>query len=190
MSFLLRAGEIVLASRKLLKPGVSTRCPYREPDYREVMAHPNSDHSVIDMKSFPEDHRVSDLFAAALAVQTRAYAPYSHFLVGAAILSPSGKIYSGCNVENAAYPVGTCAEAGAIAAMIAGGDTKISVLLTVCDGDEVGTCCGGCRQRVREFASETTPIYACGPRGVRATFTMESLLPTSFGPENLVGFVP
>lgn len=147
------------------------------------------DHPIIETASLPSDHRVADLFAAALDVQARAYAPYSHFLVGAAILTPSGKIYSGCNVENAAYPVGTCAEAGAIAAMIAGGDTQISVLLTVCDSEDVGTCCGGCRQRVREFASPSTPIYACGPRGVRAAFTMESILPTSFGPENLSGFV-
>jgi cytidine deaminase len=141
------------------------------------------------MSTLPAEHRVSDLFAAAVAVQARAYAPYSHFPVGSSILTPSGKIYSGCNVENAAYPVGTCAEAGAIAAMIAGGDTEIAVLLTVCDSEEVGTCCGGCRQRVREFASQSTPIYACGPDGVRAVFTMETLLPTSFGPENLSGFV-
>lgn len=130
-----------------------------------------------------------DLFDAAKSVQARAYAPYSHFPVGAAILTPSGRIYSGCNVENAAYPVGSCAEAGAIAAMIAGGDTEIAVLLTICDSDDVGTCCGGCRQRVREFAGPWTPIYACGPVGVRAVFTMETLLPTSFGPENLSGFV-
>lgn len=162
------------------------RAPEKSPgDYGEVV-----NHSTIEMSSLPSDHRVTDLFAAALAVQSKAYAPYSHFLVGAAILTPGGRIYSGCNVENAAYPVGTCAEAGAIAAMVAGGDTEIAVLLTVCDSAEVGTCCGGCRQRVREFAGSTTPIYACGPGGVRAIFTMESLLPTSFGPENLTGFVP
>ena len=146
-------------------------------------------HPTVEMSTLPTEHRVSDLFAAAVAVQARAYAPYSHFLVGASILTSNGKIYSGCNVENAAYPVGTCAEAGAIAAMIAGGDTEIAVLLTVCDSQDVGTCCGGCRQRVREFASQSTPIYACGPSGVRAVFTMETLLPTSFGPENLSGFV-
>lgn len=129
------------------------------------------------------------MFEKAREVQQSAYAPYSHFLVGAAILSPSGRVHVGCNVENAAYPVGTCAEAGAIAAMIAAGDREIAVLVTVCDGDEVGTCCGGCRQRVREFAAPSTPVYACGPDGVRAVFTMEQLLPTSFGPENLKGFV-
>lgn len=138
---------------------------------------------------YPPEHRVAELFAAAKRVQEQAYAPYSHFLVGAAILSSSGRIHVGCNVENAAYPVGTCAEAGAIAAMCAAGDRDIAVLVTICDSVDVGTCCGGCRQRVREFALPSTPIYACGPDGVRATFTMESLLPTSFGPENLSGFV-
>lgn len=143
----------------------------------------------IDSSDLPSEHRVDELFQAAREVQRRAYAPYSHFPVGAAILSASGSIHVGCNVENAAYPVGTCAEAGAIAAMVAAGDHDIAVLVTVCDGDEVGTCCGGCRQRVREFAAPQTPIYACGPQGVRAIFTMETLLPTSFGPENLTGFV-
>ena len=138
---------------------------------------------------FPAAHRVDELFEAARAVQRNAYAPCSHFPVGAAILTPSGRIHAGCNVENAAYPVGSCAEAGAIAAMVAAGETRITVLLTICDSTEVGTCCGGCRQRVREFADMDTPIYACGPDGVRAVFTMEQLLPTSFGPENLSGFV-
>lgn len=138
---------------------------------------------------FPREHRVAELFAAAKSVQGRAYAPYSHFPVGAAILTPEGRIHAGCNVENAAYPVGSCAEAGAIAAMVAAGDLRIAVLLTICDSEEVGTCCGGCRQRVREFASTDTPIYACGPEGVRATFTMAELLPASFGPDNLRGFV-
>ena len=141
------------------------------------------------MTEFPIEHRVDELFAAAKAVQKNAYAPYSHFPVGAAILTPSGRIHAGCNVENAAYPVGACAEAGAIAAMVAAGETAISVILTICDSIEVGTCCGGCRQRVREFATADTLIYACGPDGVCAVFTMEQLLPTSFGPENLNGFV-
>ena len=143
----------------------------------------------INFTDSPSEHRVRELFLAAQDVQARAYAPYSHFLVGAAILTSTGTTYVGCNVENAAYPVGSCAEAGAIAAMVAGGDTEIAVLVTICDSAEVGTCCGGCRQRVREFAKSDTPIYACGPDGIRAVFTMEQLLPTSFGPENLVGFV-
>ena len=130
-----------------------------------------------------------ELRSAASGAMSKAYAPYSNFPVGVAGLVDDGRIVTGCNVENAAYPVGSCAEAGAIAAMVAGGDTEIAVLVTICDGAEVGTCCGGCRQRVREFAKSDTPIYACGPDGIRAVFTMEQLLPTSFGPENLVGFV-
>ena len=128
---------------------------------------------------------VDALFSAALAVQKNAYAPYSHFFVGASLLTSSGRIYACCNVENAAYPSAVCAEAGAISAMIAGGDREIVAVLTVCDGEQLGTCCGNCRQRIREFARPDTPIYACGPEGVRATFTLEGFLPASFGPENL-----
>jgi cytidine deaminase len=129
--------------------------------------------------------RVAELFAAALAVQQNAYAPYSKYRVGAAVLTPSGRIFSGCNVENAAYPQGACAEAGAIAAMCAAGERTIVAVLTVCDGDELGTCCGGCRQRLREFAAPNTPVYAADGTGVQATFTLEGLLPHSFGPEHL-----
>ena len=132
--------------------------------------------------------RVDELFAAALAVQQHAYAPYSNYRVGAAVLTSSGAIFSGCNVENAAYPQGACAEAGAIAAMCAAGEREIVAVLTVCDGEAIGTCCGGCRQRLREFAAGNTPIYAAGPDGVRATFTLDELLPHSFGPEHLTEF--
>lgn len=131
---------------------------------------------------------VDELFEAAKAVQAKAHAPYSRFRVGAAIRTASGKVFSGCNVENAAYPQGSCAEAGAISAMVAAGEHEIVAVLTVCDGDEIGTCCGGCRQRIREFATGATPIYAAGPDGVRATFTLDDLLPHSFGPEHLSEF--
>jgi len=129
--------------------------------------------------------RIDELFAAALAVQQNAYAPYSNYRVGAAVLTSSGTIYAGCNVENAAYPQGACAEAGAIAAMCAAGEREIVAVLTVCDGETLGTCCGGCRQRIREFAALDTPVYAADGSGVRATFTLEGLLPQSFGPEHL-----
>ena len=131
---------------------------------------------------------VDELFAAAKAVQAKAHAPYSHFPVGAAIRTSSGRVFAGCNVENAAYPQGSCAEAGAISAMVAGGENEIVAVLTVCDGDAIGTCCGGCRQRIREFAKGDTPIYAAGPEGVRATFTLDGLLPHSFGPDHLTEF--
>jgi cytidine deaminase len=131
------------------------------------------------------DETVQLLFDQARAVQAHAHAPYSRFAVGAALLADDGRVYAGCNVENAAFPQGICAEAAAIAAMVAGGARRIVVLLTVADGDEISTCCGGCRQRIREFAARDCPIHAAGPDGVRRTFTLEELLPNSFGPENL-----
>ena len=115
----------------------------------------------------------------------KAYVPYSNFMVGAVIESQAGKVYSGCNVENAAYPEGTCAEAGAIAAMILDGEKQIDNIYVMGKGDQLVTPCGGCRQKIREFATPDTKIHICGPEGVRKTLTMEELLPFSFGPENL-----
>ena len=94
-------------------------------------------------------------------MQANAHAPYSRFRVGAAVRTASGRVFAGCNVENAAYPQGSCAEAGAISAMVAAGEHEIVAVLTVCDGEAIGTCCGGCRQRLREFAAVTlrsTPL--------------------------------
>jgi cytidine deaminase len=125
------------------------------------------------------------LFAAALAAQQKAYAPYSRFKVGAAILADDGKVYPGCNVENAAYPVGACAEAGAISAMIAGGAGAIRAIVVIGNGAELVTPCGACRQRIREFAAPETPILIAGPDGIRARFSLAELLPASFGPANL-----
>jgi len=125
------------------------------------------------------------LFAAAKAAQSRAYAPYSRFKVGAAILGDDGRVYPGCNVENAAYPVGACAEAGAISAMIAGGARAIRTIVVIGDGTELVTPCGACRQRIREFAAPETPIVIAGPEGIRARFSLAELLPASFGPANL-----
>ncbi|MGO4171320.1 cytidine deaminase [Bosea sp. TAF32] len=125
------------------------------------------------------------LFAAAAAIQPRAYAPYSRFKVGSALLGDDGAVYAGCNVENAAYPVGTCAEAGAIAAMVAGGGQAIRAILVFGDGAELVTPCGACRQRIREFAMPETPVAIAGPEGIRARFTLAELLPASFGPANL-----
>jgi len=129
--------------------------------------------------------RSAELLEAALAARENAYAPYSRFLVGAAILTPEGEIYSGCNVENAAYPQGACAEAGAIAAMARAGRRAIAEVLVIGDGEGLCTPCGGCRQRIREFAAPTTPVHIAGLQGVRASFTLEELLPHSFGPEHL-----
>ena len=126
-----------------------------------------------------------ELFDAAMAAMANAHAPYSHYPVGAAVRAASGTVYAGCNVENAAYPQGWCAEASAIAAMVTAGEREIMEVLTVGQGELVGTCCGGCRQKLREFAALDVPVFACGPDGIRATFTLGDLLPHSFGPEHL-----
>jgi cytidine deaminase len=128
---------------------------------------------------------LDDLFSAAKAAQQRAYAPYSRFKVGAALLADDGAVYPGCNVENAAYPVGACAEAGAISAMVAGGARAIRAILVLGDGEALVTPCGACRQRIREFAMPETPILIAGPDGIRARFSLAELLPASFGPANL-----
>ena len=128
---------------------------------------------------------IEALFEAAKAVQAKAYAPYSGFKVGAAIMTPGGKVFTGCNVENAAYPVGTCAEAGAISAMLAAGESRIAEIVVMGEGENLVTPCGGCRQRIREFAAGDTPIHIAGPEGIRRSFTLEELLPFSFGPDNL-----
>lgn len=129
---------------------------------------------------------LSDLFDAAHAAYARAYAPYSKFSVGAAIRADDGRVYAGCNVENAAYPVGACAEAGAISAMILGGGRRITEILVLGGPDgQLCTPCGGCRQRIREFAADDCPVHIAGPEGLRRSFTFRELLPHSFGPENL-----
>src|SRR5271154_5542500 len=124
------------------------------------------------------DSALAALFDAARAAQGKAYAPYSRFRVGAAIRTPGGAIYSGCNVENAAYPQSACAEAGAIGAMALAGGRRIAGNLVI-GGDGEGLCtpCGGCRQRIREFAEASAPVHVAGPEGVRASFKLGELLP-------------
>jgi cytidine deaminase len=125
------------------------------------------------------------LLVAARSVRSRAYAPYSKFKVGAALLDSEGIIYVGCNVENAAYPQGLCAEAGAIAAMVAAGGTRIVAAVVVGEGAQACTPCGGCRQKLREFAGDDLPVIVADGQTVRARFTLGELLPASFGPEHL-----
>lgn len=127
----------------------------------------------------------TQLVTAAINAMARAYAPYSGFAVGAAILCEAGRIHSGSNIENAAYPLGNCAEASAIAAMIAAGSRQISAIAVAGSGDLLCTPCGGCRQRIREFAAPSTAVLVAGPQGLRRRFTLDQLLPQSFGPENL-----
>ena len=128
----------------------------------------------------------TELVAAAIDAMTRAYAPYSRFSVGAAIRDETGAVHVGANVENAAYPVGNCAEASAIAAMVIAGGTRIDeIAVAGGDGNLLCTPCGACRQRIREFATADTPVLVCGPDGLMRRFTLGELLPESFGPENL-----
>jgi len=134
------------------------------------------------MSSVLDSKKAIELAGIAMS---KAYVPYSEFKVGAVIETPNGMVYSGCNVENAAYPEGTCAEAGAIAAMVLDGEHKIDNIYVMGNGDQLVTPCGGCRQKIREFSTPETQIHICGPEGVRKSLTMEELLPFSFGPENL-----
>lgn len=121
-----------------------------------------------------------DLLTAAKAVRERAYAPYSNFKVGAAIQSTSGAVYVGCNVENVAYPEGTCAEAGAIAAMIAAGDLRIKHVAVVADSPEPVTPCGGCRQKLSEFGASDVPVTLAAMNGRVLQMTLGALLPGGF----------
>jgi cytidine deaminase len=125
------------------------------------------------------------LLAAARVARTQAYAPYSNFLVGAAVLDEQGRIHAGCNVENAAFPEGVCAEAGALSAMVLAGGRRVAAVAVVGTGEKWVTPCGGCRQKLREFAQGHTPVLVADTERVRATLTMEQLLPHSFGPDNL-----
>ena len=127
----------------------------------------------------------SDIVAAARAAMARAYAPYSRFKVGAAVHGESGRLYAGCNVENAAYPQGWCAEASAIAAMVMAGETRMIEAAVMGGDDELCTPCGGCRQKLYEFAGGDLPIHVCGTEGPRRTVTLGELLPLAFGPETL-----
>ena len=126
------------------------------------------------------------LVEAAVAARARAYAPYSRFAVGAALRTAEGAVHAGCNVENAAYPEGTCAEAGAIAAMALAGGRRIVELVVAGGGGVPCTPCGGCRQKIREFAAPETPIRMVDGEGrLLLTARLDELLPHSFGPANL-----
>lgn len=114
----------------------------------------------------------------------RAYVPYSHFPVGAALRDEHGTIHAAANVENAAYPQGQCAEASAIGVMVAAGGSRITEI-AVAGNTELITPCGGCRQRLREFTTPEVKVHLCGPEGIRRTVSFSDLLPLSFGPEDL-----
>ena len=123
---------------------------------------------------------MSDLIAAAARVRENAYAPYSRFKVGAAVRGASGAIYLGCNVENVAYPEGTCAEAGAIAAMVAAGEVRLTAVAVIADSPEPVPPCGGCRQKLAEFGAPEVPVTLATSDGKRHDTSIAALLPGSF----------
>jgi homotetrameric cytidine deaminase len=126
-----------------------------------------------------------ELLALARAAAGHAYAPYSNFPVGAAVRTADGRRYAGANVENAAYPQGQCAEASALGAMVAGGGGRVVEVVVAAPSAEECAPCGGCRQRLREFADQDAPIHLADMERVRRTTSLAELLPLSFGPESL-----
>jgi cytidine deaminase len=127
------------------------------------------------------------LFQQALKVRELAHAPYSKFKVGAAIRTATGKIFVGCNVENIAYPEGSCAEAGAISAMIAGGEKQIEEIIVVADSPVPISPCGGCRQKIAEFSSADTSVLIAGLDGEVSRKRIGELLPDAFTISHLEG---
>ena len=126
------------------------------------------------------------MIEAALAARHQAYAPYSRFRVGAALMCERGIVHAGCNVENAAYPQGTCAEAGAVAALVLSGSRRIRSVVVAGDGSTPCTPCGGCRQRIREFAEVGTSVRMVDASGtVLLVRSLDELLPHAFGPASL-----
>ena len=128
------------------------------------------------------------LVDAARAARLRAYAPYSRFAVGAAVLDEEGRIHAGCNVENAAYPQGICAEATALVHMVLAGGRQVRAVAVVGDAPQPVTPCGGCRQKLREFAADGVPVVVADLHTVRARYTLGELLPASFGPDHQRSF--
>ena len=122
---------------------------------------------------------------AVRGAMQQAYAPYSNYPVGALVVTADGQTFVGCNVENASYPEGHCAETAAIAAMVMAGQRHISKVYIMSQDAQGATPCGGCRQRIREFAQAHTPVILCNPEQVVRSMTLGDLLPHAFGPEFL-----
>ena len=125
------------------------------------------------------------LRTAARKVRENAYAPYSNFRVGAAIRAQSGAIFAGCNVENVAYPEGTCAEAGAIAAMIAAGETQLIEVYVIAGSPMPVTPCGGCRQKLAEFGEADVSVTMATTDGIEQKTTIGQLLPGAFTTDHM-----
>jgi cytidine deaminase len=132
--------------------------------------------------SRPPEQQIDELVAAAAEVRTNAYAPYSEFHVGAAILT-GGRVFTGVNVENASYPMSVCAERNAVAAAIAAGERKIDCVAVVTDADRPTPPCGGCRQVLWEFGPESLVVSET-TSGERTAWALEDLIPDAFGPDS------
>jgi cytidine deaminase len=128
---------------------------------------------------------VEDLFNLAQQARARAYAPYSRFPVGAALRTQTGALFAGCNVENAAYPLGVCAETSAISAMVAAGESRIAEILVLGPGPQKLSPCGACRQRIAEFICDGGLVHMADPAGEVFSVTIGELLPHAFGPDAL-----
>ncbi|WP_443627595.1 cytidine deaminase [Candidatus Njordibacter sp. Uisw_002] len=126
------------------------------------------------------------LIEGAKQAMAKAYAPYSNYPVGALVVTQDGQTFVGCNVENASYPEGHCAETAAIAAMVMAGQQRIQSIYIMSQDEQGATPCGGCRQRIREFADNDTPVFLCSPKGVQKRLQLSDLLPHAFGPEFLI----
>lgn len=133
----------------------------------------------------PSPAQAAALLQAPRAVRRHAHAPYSRFKVGAAVLDEQGRVHAGCNVENAAYPQGLCAEAAAIAALVAAGGKAVRAVAVVADSKVPTTPCGGCRQRIAEFARDDCPVLVGTPRALKLVTSLGALLPHGFGPPAL-----
>lgn len=131
------------------------------------------------------DTQWQQLADAARAARERAHAPYSRFRVGAALLDEQGRIHAGCNVENAAYPQGLCAEAVALGQLVLAGGTRVLAALVTGEAPQPVTPCGGCRQKLREFAADDAPVWSADGAHITARHTLGELLPASFGPAHL-----
>lgn len=129
----------------------------------------------------PESVPDTELIARAAQIRLQAYAPYSGFLVGAALRGGNGEIYTGVNVENIAYPEGTCAEAGAIAALCAAGGRQIRAIAIIADAPEPVAPCGGCRQKIAEFAAPDLVVTMATTSGAICQLPLQALLPAAFG---------
>ena len=122
------------------------------------------------------------LIDAAKKVRPNAHAPYSGYLVGAALIDDTGTLHTGCNVENAAFPEGTCAEANAIGSMVAAGGKRIVAIAAVGGKDDIEACtpCGGCRQSIREFSDQNTRVILIGEGNSIDSYSIDELLPAAF----------